>query len=346
MLTVNIQKKLGAFNLNVSFNTAEGVTGILGASGCGKSVTLRCIAGIDRPDHGRITLDDMILFDSEKGINLPPQQRKVGYLFQNYALFPNMTVEKNILCGLYHEKDKAKRRQMLDDTVDLLKLEGLEKHQPSQLSGGQQQRAALARILVNKPRLLMLDEPFAALDSHLRGKLRIQMKRLLERYGGSTLMVTHNRDEAYNLCGRIALMDAGSILALKSTKELFNNPESVVGAMITGCKNICAAKKTGEHEVEVPDWGIRLVTARPLREGLCAIGIRAHYFDPEIKQNRFPVRFSDEMEEPFEFSLQFRYQSQPDNTQDVLWLLPKEKRSADFPAMLGVAPENVLPLYN
>jgi molybdate transport system ATP-binding protein len=345
MLSVDIQKKLGAFMLNVSFNTAEGVTGILGVSGCGKSMTLRCIAGIDKPDQGRITLDDAVLFDSEKGINLPPQKRKVGYLFQNYALFPNMTVKKNILCGLYHEKDKAKRSQMLDDTVNLLKLDGLEKHLPHQLSGGQQQRVALARILVNKPRLLMLDEPFSALDSHLRGQLRIQMKRLLERYGGSTLMVTHNRDEAYNLCGRIALMDAGTILSLKPTKELFSNPESVTGAMITGCKNIISAKKTGEHEIEIPDWGIRLVAEQPLREGLCAVGIRAHHFDPEIRQNCFPVRFTGEMEEPFEFSLQFRYENQPDNTQDVLWLLPKEKKNAGVPAMLGVKPENVLPLY-
>jgi len=227
MLTVDIQKKLGAFSLNVSFNAAEGVTGILGASGCGKSMTLRCIAGIEKPDQGRITLDDAVLFDSEQGINLKPQERKVGYLFQNYALFPNMTVEKNILCGLYHEKDKAKRMQVLNDTLHLLKLEGLEKHMPSQLSGGQQQRAALARILVNKPRLLMLDEPFAALDSHLRGQLRIQMKRLLEHYGGSTLIVTHNSDEACDLCGRIALMDAGAILTLKPTKELFREKVTV-----------------------------------------------------------------------------------------------------------------------
>jgi molybdate transport system ATP-binding protein len=346
MLSVNIQKKLGAFNLNVSFNTAEGVTGILGASGCGKSMTLRCIAGIDRPDKGRILLDDAVLFDSEKGVNLPPQKRRVGYLFQNYALFPNMTVKKNILCGLYHEKDKARRGQMLDGTIGLLRLEGLETRLPHQLSGGQQQRVALARILVNKPGLLMLDEPFAALDSHLRGHLRIQMKRLLERYDGSALMVTHNRDEAYNMCGRIALMDAGTILALKPAKELFSNPESVAGAMITGCKNICSARKTGEREVEVPDWGIRLVTARPVRDGLCAVGIRAHYFNPEIRQNRFPVRFTDGIEEPFEFCLQFRYENQPDNTQDVLWLLPKEKKGADVPAMLGVEPENVLPLYN
>jgi molybdate transport system ATP-binding protein len=191
----------------------------------------------------------------------------------------------------------------------------------------------------------MLDEPFAALDSHLRGQLRIQMKKNLEGYGGSTLMVTHNRDEAYNLCGRIALMDAGTILSLKTTKELFSNPESVAGAMITGCKNIYSARKTGEYEAEVPDWGIRLVTARPLREDLRAIGIRAHYFDPETGQNRFPVRFTGEMEEPFEFCLQFRYENQRNNTQDILWLLPKEKKSAGVPAMLGVEPENVLPLY-
>jgi molybdate transport system ATP-binding protein len=171
------------------------------------------------------------------------------------------------------------------------------------------------------------------------------MKKNLERYGGSTLMVTHNRDEAYNLCGRIALMDAGAILSLKATKELFNNPESVAGAIITGCKNICSARKTGEYEAEVPDWGIRLVTARPLREDLRAVGIRAHYFDPETGQNRFPVRFTGEMEEPFEFCLQFRYENQRNNTQDILWLVPKEKKSASVPAMLGVEPENVLPLY-
>jgi molybdate transport system ATP-binding protein len=345
MLSVDIQKKLGTFQLDVSFNAEDGITGILGASGCGKSMTLRCIAGIDKPDQGRITLDGVTLLDSGKGINLPPQKRKVGYLFQNYALFPNMTVEKNILCGLYHEKDRDKRAQMLGDTVKLLQLEGLEKHKPSQLSGGQQQRAALARILVNKPRLLMLDEPFSALDSYLRGQLQIQMKRLLEQYGGAALMVTHNRNEAYNLCGTIALMDTGTILSLKPAKELFANPESVAGAVITGCKNICAAKKAGEHEVEVPGWGIRLATALPLYDSLCAVGIRAHHFNPEICRNRFPVRFMNEMEEAFEYVMQFRYENQVDDTQDILWRFPKEKKSVAIPTNLGVEPENVLPLY-
>ncbi|MCL1814955.1 MAG: ATP-binding cassette domain-containing protein, partial [Treponema sp.] len=301
MLSVDIQKKLGAFQLDVAFNAGDGVTGILGASGSGKSMTLRCIAGIDRPDRGRIVLDGEILFDSEQGINLPPQRRRVGYLFQNYALFPNMTVEKNILCGLYHEKDSTKRRRALDDVIQLLKLDALKKHRPAQLSGGEQQRTALARILVNRPSLLMLDEPFSALDSHLRDHLRIQMKKLLQQYSGSTLMVTHNRDEAYDLCGHIALMDTGAVLSVKPAKELFADPGSIAGAAITGCKNITAAQKIGEYEVTVPAWGVRLATALPVRDTLCAVGIRAHYFDPQTGHNRFPVRFTDETEGAFGF---------------------------------------------
>jgi molybdate transport system ATP-binding protein len=346
MLSVNIRKKAGEFSLNVAFNAEAGVTGILGASGCGKSMTLRCIAGIDKPDEGRIALDGVTLFDSGKGINLPPQKRKVGYLFQNYALFPNMTVEKNILCGLYHEKDRAKSREALDEVTRLLKLEGLEKLKPNQLSGGQQQRAALARILVNKPKLLMLDEPFSALDSHLRDQLRIQMKRLLEWYSGAVLMVTHNRDEAYDLCGKIALMDAGSFLALKPPKELFADPGSIVGAVITGCKNITSAVKTGEYEIEAPEWGVRLTTARPVHDGLCAVGIRAHYFNPEIRRNRFPVRFTDEIEEPFEYILQFRYKNQAAAAPDIWWSIPKEMKRGKIPNELGVEPENILPLYS
>jgi molybdate transport system ATP-binding protein len=269
----------------------------------------------------------------------------VGYLFQNYALFPNMTVENNILCGLYHTHDKVKRRQELDDVLSLLKLESLIKHRPSQLSGGEQQRVALARILVNKPKLLMLDEAFSALDSHLRDQLRIQMKQLLESYSGTTLMVTHNRDEAYNLCKHIAVMHGGRILTLKPTKDLFADPGSVAGALITGCKNITAAVKTGEYEVRVPDWGVRFNTACPVRDNLYAIGIRAHYFSPEIKQNRFPVSFTSETEEPFEYILQFRYKDQADNAPDIWWRIPKENKPGMAPAGLGIEPANVLPLY-
>ena len=345
MLSVDIRRKLGGFNLNVAFDAQDGVTGILGASGCGKSMTLRCIAGIQKPDEGHILLDGVTLFDSGKGINLPPQKRKVGYLFQNYALFPNMTVEKNILCGLYHEKNKEKRRQELKDVIRLLKLEGLEKHRPSQLSGGQQQRVALARILVNKPQLLMLDEPFSALDSHLRDQLQMQMKRLLDQYGGKVLMVTHNRNEAYNLCGHLAVMNEGTLLSLKPSKELFADPSTIPGAIITGCKNITTAIKTGEYEVEAPEWGLRLITAQPVRDGLCAIGIRAHYFSPKTSENRFPVRFTDEIEEPFENIFQFRYANQANKSPDIWWRLPKDHKLQQMPEIMGIAPSNIQLLY-
>ena len=193
-LSVDIEKRLGDFTLRVAFETNGGVLGLLGASGCGKSMTLKCIAGIEKPDSGRIVLDGRTLFDANQHINLPPQQRQVGYLFQNYALFPNMTVRQNILCGLRAQKDKAKREQALEEIVALLQLQGLEDRRPAQISGGQAQRAALARILVSRPKLLMLDEPFSALDTHLRVQLQMQMRALLAGFGGDVLLVTHSRD--------------------------------------------------------------------------------------------------------------------------------------------------------
>ena len=240
-LVVDIRKSLGDFRLDVSFTAEDGVMGILGPSGCGKSMTLRCIAGVEKPDEGRIELDGVTLFDSARGINLRPQRRRVGYLFQNYALFPNMTVRQNILCGLKHE------RELMSEYIELMQLGGLEGHYPSQLSGGQQQRVALARILVNRPRLLMLDEPFSALDSHLREKLLVEMKSILRRYGGVSLAVTHSRDEAYDLCSSIALMDSGRIHVHRPTKALFADPGTLIGAAMTGCKNFSRACRLDAH---------------------------------------------------------------------------------------------------
>ena len=345
MLSVNIKKTLGKFHLSVSFEAESGVNGILGASGCGKSLTLRCIAGIERPDEGRIVLDGQMLFDSEKHINLAPQKRRVAYLFQNYALFPNMTVKKNILCALRREKDTVKRKEELERTMKLLQLEGLENHRPYQLSGGQAQRAALARILVNRPRLLMLDEPFSAIDSHLREHLQIEMKRLLEHYGGMVLLVTHDRNEAYQLCAHIAPMDSGKFLALRPAKTLFEDPGSVAAALVTGCKNIAGAVKAGEYEIDVPEWGLRLATEQPVRDDVCAVGIRAHHFNSETEQNRFPIRWTDEMEEPFEWIMRFRFVNQKEGTSDLWWRMPKDKKPLEALQTLGIAASDIQLLY-
>ena len=256
-----------------------------------------------------------------------------------------MTVRQNILCGLYREPDRKKREAECAAMVEWLQLNGLEKRRPAQLSGGQQQRVALARMMGNRPRLVMLDEPFSALYSHLRDRLQLDVKRLLAEYGKPALMVTHSRDEAYHLCDRIAVMDNGTVLALKPAKALFADPESRCAALLTGCKNVAAARKVGERELEAPDWGVRLVTARPLEEGLQAVAIRAHYFHAKAAQNQQPVRFVGEMEEPFETILQFRFPGQDVSSPALWWRIAKEKKPAPLPESLGVAAVNVLPLY-
>ena len=162
-LYVDIEKHLPGFHLRTSFEAGNEILSILGASGCGKSLTLKCIAGIETPDRGRIVLDGRVLFDSQKRINLPVRDRKIGYLFQTYALFPHMTVRENIACGL-----TSRDRSFVGSWVEKFYLSGLEDHYPSQLSGGQQQRTALARMLASRPSLIMLDEPFSALDDYLK----------------------------------------------------------------------------------------------------------------------------------------------------------------------------------
>ncbi|MDD3346578.1 sulfate/molybdate ABC transporter ATP-binding protein [Oscillibacter sp.] len=345
-LTVDIHKRAGTFSLDAAFSTGGGVMGLLGASGSGKSMTLQCIAGIQRPDRGRIVLNGATLFDSQRGIDLPPQSRGVGYLFQSYALFPHMTVRQNLLCSLRRERDRAARERELRAVAALLHLEGLENRRPHQLSGGQQQRVALARILLNRPALLLLDEPFSALDSHLRDLLQPELKALLAGFDGQALLVTHSRDEAYRLCGETAVIDGGRLLVQKETHALFADPEHREAARLTGCKNIVDARRTGDHEVEVPAWGgIRLKTAIPVGETLCAVGIRAHDFSLETAENRFPIQVTDQLEEPFEWVVRFRCAGQSPAAPDLWWRLPKSQKSADCPRALGVAPAAVLPLY-
>lgn len=344
-LYVKIKKRLGDFFLDVEFTSEEGVTGVLGASGCGKTLTLRSVAGIITPDKGEIVLNGTTLFDSGKHINLQPQQRRVGYLFQNYALFPNMTVAQNIACGLHHEKDNAVRKKAVAGIIDKMYLGGLEKHRPHQLSGGQQQRTALARILVGQPEILLLDEPFSALDTYLRDQLLTELRNILKTFDKDTLLVTHSRDEAYKLCQTIAIMDDGQIVGSGKTKQIFAAPGTRSGALLTGCKNIIDAKKAGGTFVEVPAWGITLDTGRPVEDGLCAIGIRAHYFGANIEENAFPVRIVEEIEEPFEWTIKFRYPGQHEDSAPVWWRIAKSEKPLNMAGKLGVAKKDILLLY-
>lgn len=220
-LRAEIHKKLGAFSLDISLEIQGGVLGVLGASGCGKSMTLKCIAGIEKPDSGYIALDGTVLFDSKRGINLAPQQRKVGYLFQNYALFPHMTVRQNILCGLKWEKRREIREQKYRDILKLLQLEELQKHRPHQLSGGQAQRTALARMLVNEPHLLLLDEPFSALDYQTRLAVSADISRIIRQEHKTAVLVTHDISEAISMSDRIVVLThrPGTVRAIHDLRQ-------------------------------------------------------------------------------------------------------------------------------
>ena len=345
-LEVSIEKAFEGFTLRAAFSADHGATAILGASGCGKSMTLRCIAGIVRPDRGRIVLDGRVLFDSERHIDLPPQQRGVGLLFQNYALFPNMTVEQNVLCGLKQEKNREARQKRCAEMLRALRLEPLARQYPAQLSGGQQQRTALARILVGRPGLLMLDEPFSALDSYLREEVEGEVGALLDSFAGTALLVTHNRDEAYRLCPKMIVMDRGQVLRNGTTKEVFADPRTCTAAQLTGCKNILPCTRLDAHTVRLSGWEILLRLAAEVPEHCTAIGVRAHDFAPCAPgaENALPVRVLSSSENPFDWNL---ICGSPDGSARLWWKVSKPTLTApppQAPAALAAAPENIMPL--
>ena len=301
-IVVDIEKALGDFHLKMAFEAGNETLALLGASGSGKSMTLKCIAGIEKPDRGRIVVDDVVLFDSEKHINLPPQQRHTGLLFQNYALFPNMTVLQNIRAGASREPDRKKREAMVAAIMDSFGLTPLAHHLPSQLSGGQQQRMALARILVSNPNILLLDEPFSALDNHLRFRLEQEVRQLIGRFGKTVVLVSHDRDEVFRLSDSIAVVSDGSIDAVGSKSEVFHNPQTRMGAMLTGCKNISAVEVLDETHIRATDWGLTLEVPE-IPADTKAVGVRMHDIRPGAGKNTFRCRVVEEIENPFSYTI-------------------------------------------
>lgn len=278
-IRVSIKKTYPSFTLAIDLTAESETVGLLGASGCGKSLTLRSIAGIETPDEGVIEVNGKTFFDRAAGkkarVDLSPQERKTALLFQNYQLFPNLTVEDNIGAGIAPSNTKDARASLVKKEIERFGLTGLEKRYPVQLSGGQQQRVALARMLAADPAILMLDEPFSALDSHLKGMLEQNLAGLFKEFGGTILYVSHDIDEALRLCDRIAVVDNGTIIEDGPARNLIDHPGSLAALKLSGCKNTTPARYVDEHLIQLPDWGITLETADRVPKDVAYAGIRA-----------------------------------------------------------------------
>ncbi|SDA70116.1 sulfate/molybdate ABC transporter ATP-binding protein [Methanobrevibacter millerae] len=336
-LKVNIQKKLKEFELDVDFELKNGRLGILGPSGCGKSMTLKSIAGIVDPDKGVVSLNtgkETVYFDSDNKINLKPQKRNVGYLFQNYALFPNMTVEENVACGLSKDDDYG----IVSEMIKRFRLDGLEKRYPRQLSGGQQQRVALARILAYSPDVILLDEPFSALDTFLKEQLRLELVNLLRDFDGFSIMVTHDRDEAFQFCDELIILDEGKVIAKGNTHDVFENPIRVQVARLTGCKNISKVEIIDEYHLKSLDWGVTFEVSKEITPNITHMGIRAHDFAPAEKDdvNVICTENARKLEMPFEWEITL--------ANGLWWKYDKPIHEHEFeiPQYLKVDPKNII----
>jgi ABC-type sulfate/molybdate transport systems ATPase subunit len=307
-LEVQIEKKLPDFALDVSFRAADEPLSILGPSGAGKTMLLRCIAGLERPDRGRVALNDRVLFDSARHVRVPTRERRIGMLFQHYALFPHRSVTGNIAFGVQN-LPREEQTSRVAELIRQTRLAGLEDRYPRELSGGEQQRVALARALAIEPEALLLDEPLSALDTHLRSQMEAQLQETFAEYRRPSLLVTHNIEEAYRLGARMLVLSRGRIAASGPKEEIFRRPPSVEVARLTGCKNISRARAISDHTVEALDWGCTLRVAQELAGAPTFVGIRAHHiefaesgvFSPS--GNIFPCWLARSSETPFRITL-------------------------------------------
>ncbi len=288
MLQVNIKKALPGFNLEVDFSVNQEILAILGPSGSGKTMTLKCIAGLIRPDEGHIELNGKVLFDSVARISLPTQERKVGFVFQNYALFPHLTVDENIAYGICHQS-KYEVKTRVSQLLGMMGIEGLRQRYPGQLSSGQQQRAALARALSHNPEVLLLDEPFSALDSMRRERLEFELLALHHFYKGDILFVTHDLAQGYKLGSRIGVYEAGHMVQCDSKQNVILSPSNRIVARLTGVKNLMEGYITGIKDsdawVMVPELGepLRIRNGNIKNASMnrqVTIGIRPEYIRP------------------------------------------------------------------
>jgi molybdate transport system permease protein len=319
-LFVNIQKRLSDFDLDICFNADGDALGLLGASGSGKSMILKCIAGVETPTTGKIILNGRVLFDSERKINLPSRDRNIGFLIQNYALFPHLTVAQNIAFGLPQRTLSKPIKQQIETQLSALQLLGLGDRYPHQLSGGQQQRVALARALASQPEALLLDEPFSALDAYLRSQLEQQMIVRLREYPGITLLVTHDLEEVYRVCPNLLVLEAGQVVAEGAKQSIFQYPKTVSVARLTGCKNFSRAIASDSCHIRAIDWDCTLQVVEPIPDRLSQVGIRAHQIvflpDSHTPPNSFACWLTATTETPHRMTLYLKLNAPPTHDQD------------------------------
>ena len=316
-LYADIHNRIGSFDLNVTIESDASRIGILGASGSGKSMTLRSIAGIEDVVSGHIEVNGKILYDSDSHINLRPQKRNVGYMFQNYALFPTMTVIQNVMAGLKGStyENKARAEEMLGR----FRMKGFENRLPGELSGGQQQRVALARIMVTEPELILLDEPFSALDGYLRDHMQVEMMDMLEDYQGQVVMVSHSRDELYRFSEELFVVKDGRVLRNDSTRSVFRDPRRIEVAKLTGCKNFSDARVIDKHTIEAVTWGTVLHFEKEIPDNTRYLGYRAHYFEPVWgKRNDNCIRFNLAREDVLPFERNYYIYPETDKDPDSI----------------------------
>jgi len=309
-LEVQIAKDLPEFTLDVTFRADDGAPlSVLGPSGSGKTMLLRCIAGLEQPDRGRIVLNGGVLFDSEQKIRIPARLRRVGLLFQHYALFPHRTVEENLAFGL-QQFPVEQRAARIAELVRQTHIAGLEHRRPRELSGGEQQRVALARCLAVDPEALLLDEPLSSLDTHLRSQIEGQLQETFAEYRRPSLLVTHNMEEAYRLCDQLLVLSRGRVAALGSKQQIFRRPPSCAVARLTGCKNISRARPAPNGMLDAVDWGCQVRVTQEIERAPEYVGIRAHHIDfvessvpGEPLENVFPCWPVRSSETPFRITL-------------------------------------------
>ncbi len=234
---VQIRLVLNGFTLDVAWTAGDGVSVLFGPSGSGKTLTLQCLAGLVRPESGRIVVDGRVLFDGATGVHVPPQERRLGYVFQGYALFPHLTVRANVAFGL-RRRPVAERDQRTAEVMERLGLADLGRRYPRELSGGQRQRVALGRALAIEPALVLLDEPLSALDLPLRRALRDELQAILADWSMPAVLVTHDFSEAYQLGDRVVIYEAGRVRQAASRGELLWQPASESVARILGIRNL------------------------------------------------------------------------------------------------------------